>query len=374
MTQPKHVAQSLMTLLVNPLVLDTLDKTKDIEPVAQEAIGFWNYDLFSRSPSSAYNDYGVFKGTDLDLACFLYALVGRNAVINIPRYKSATVRTERADQQLTSAANRHGRLMGVKANKDFWKFNISMIDENVIQEDKVGDWRTFSLTDYDGSWYGGWDIIEFVPTLNENKFITENKLWSGHKIYFTNFIHPNRWTSFFGHHYVISKLVVDRLAEEVKHLNSEMKAMKAAGIEFPEGEGPAEYDGYTYGDAKSVKFESFQAKIYIPEMGLTGEWPSIEHNQANLVATYQKKKRLANLKDALMFMTRATEYAHYTNPDRMPHWIQNVEWEDGFKESSRSRTYWQRLKLFQPEVGKHAVSILKRTYEKSARVSADYQE
>ena len=148
--------------------------------------------------------------------------------------------------------------------------------------------------------------------------------------------------------------------------------MQAKGIVFPDGLGPASYDGYSYGDAKSVKFESFQAKIYIPEIGLTGTWPSIKYNQKNLIDTYQKRKRLSGYKDGLVFMTRATEYAHYTNPDRMPHWIKNVQWEDGFKESSRSRTAWQRLKLFQPEVGKHAVSILKRTYEKSARVSADY--
>ena len=373
MTAPKHIAQSLMTLLVNPLVLDALDKSKDIIPAAEEAVEFWNYDLFARKPSPAYDQYGVFKGTDLDLACFLYSLVGRNAVINIPRYKAATVRTERADQKLTSTSNRNGRLMGVLANQDFWKFNIRIIDQNVIKEDDVGDWRTFSLTDYDGSWYDGWDRIEFVPTLNENKFITESELWSGHTISFTNFIHPNRWTSFFGHHFVISKLVVERLAEEVRHLNREIKAMQAAGIKFPgEGDRPSSYSDYTYGDAKSVKFDSFQVKIFIPEMGLTGEWPTIKHTQKNLVETYQKRKRLSTLKDGLMFMTRATEYAHSINPDRMPHWIKNVEWENGFRESSRSRTDWQRLKLFQPEVGKHAVSILKRTYEKSARVSADY--
>ena len=133
MTQPKRIANSLKTLLQNPIVLTALDRGVDIETAAGLAVEFWNYDLFSRKPSPAYTDYGVFKGTDLDLACFLYALVGRNAVINIPRYKAATVRTERADQKLTSAANRHGRLLGVKANKDFWKFNISMLDENVIK-------------------------------------------------------------------------------------------------------------------------------------------------------------------------------------------------------------------------------------------------
>jgi len=372
MTEPKKIAQSLMTLLINPMVLDTLDRTKDIEPIAILATSFWNYDLLSRKPSPAYNEFGVFKGTDLDLACFLYALVGRNAVINLPRYKTATRVKTRDDEVLSSKENRHGKLIGVKGNQKFFKFNITIIDENVIGEDKVGAFRTFSLTSYDGDWYDGWDRIEFVPTLNENKFITENRLWTGNTIYFNNFIHPNRWTSFFGQYYVISKLVVDRLTEEIKFLNSQIKAMKEAGIRFPEGEGPKEYDGYTYGKTKSVKFPSFEAKIFIPDLGLKGEYPKIEHNQENLISTYRKVKRLSNLKSSLMFMTRATEFAHYKNPDRMPAWIENTTWEDGFVEPGK-RTKWQRLKLFQPEPGKHAVSILKRVTEKSAQVNEDFQ-
>jgi len=370
-SKPKHIAQSLMTLLINPMVLDALDRTKDIEDTGNAAMAFWNYDLMSRKPSSAYDDYGVFKGTDLDLACFLYALVGRNAVINLPRYKAGTKATVREDQKLTSKANRHGKLIGVQGNQNFFKFNITIIDENVVGENSVGDFRTFSLTGHDGNWYDGWDRIEFVPTINENKFITESKLWTGNTVYFKNFIHPNRWTSFFGHHYVISKLVIGRLAEEIKHLNAEVKAMLAEKIEFPEGEGPAKYDGYSYGDSKSMKFDSFEAKIFIPELGLKGEYPEIKHDQENLVATYQKRKRLARVKDSLMFMARATEYAHYLNPTNMPAWIQNETWEDGFVEPGK-RTTWQRLKLFQPEIGKHAVSILKRTTQKSAQVSVDF--
>jgi len=371
MSKPKHIAQSLMTLLINPMVLDTLDRTKNIEESAAAAVSFWNYDLMSRKPSPAYDDYGVFKGTDLDLACFLYALVGRNAVINLPRYKAGTRVTTREDQKLTSKSNRHGKLVGVKGNQNFFKFNVTIIDENVIGENSVGDFRTFSLTGHDGDWYDGWDRIEFVPTINENKFITESKLWTGNTVYFKNFIHPNRWTSFFGHHFVISKLVVARLAEEIKHLNAQVKIMLAAGIKFPGDKGPDSYTAYGYGDTKSVKFDSFEAKIFIPELGLQGEYPKIEQNQENLVATYQKRKRLANMKDSLMFMTRATEYAHYLNPDRMPAWIQNEAWEDGFVEPGK-RTTWQRLKLFQPEIGKHAVSILKRVTEKSAQVSVDF--
>ena len=266
MTQPKKIASSLKTILEGPLVLGILDRSSDIDTIAPLTKGFWDYDLFNRRPSPAYDEYGVFQGTDLDLACFLYALSGRGAVINIPYYKAATQKRMREDQQLSSKRNRNGTLLGVKGNEKFFKFNITIMDQNVIGADKVGDFRTFSLTDYDGKWYDGWNKIEFVPTINENKFVTENKLWKGHTIIFKNFIHPNRWTSFFGLYYVISKLMIERLTEEVKYLNAEVKAMVNEGIRFPSEGGPASHDYGTPGETKSVSFEVFEAKIHIPEI------------------------------------------------------------------------------------------------------------
>lgn len=371
MTESKHISQSLATLLVNPMVLDALDRTKDIEPIATIAKEFWNYDLFSRKPSPAYDDYGVFKGTDLDLACFLYALAGRGAVIKIPYYKSGSVKTERTDQQRVSA-EANGAITGVIGNQSFFKFSVQILDQNVIGEDKAGFFRTYNLTDHEGNWSDQWRHINFMPTMNENKFITENKLWSGNQIVFKNFAHPNRWTSFFGHYYVISKIIMDRLAEEIKHLNSQIKVLLSEGVQYPDGEGPDTKPAgtYSYGDAKSVTFKSFQAKIFVPEMDLKGVFPAIKKDVASLVATYEKTKRLKNLKQFLTFMTRATELAHYNAPERMPHWIKNVEWEQGFREPGK-RTDWERLKLFQPAPGLHAVSILKRTVDKAARVSAD---
>jgi hypothetical protein len=371
MTTPKYVAKTLRELLDNQLVLDALDRTKDVVPIGQTAVDFWNYDLFTRSPSPAYTEAGMFMGTDLDLAVFLYDLANRDAVISLPRYKAATRSTKREDQDVVSAANRHGKMIGLVANQDFFKFSVRIIDENVVGEDTVGDFRTFSLTDYDGGWYEGWDRINFVPTRKENRFITENKLWTGNVIHFKNFIHPNRWTSFFGQYYVMSKIVVERLTEEMRFLNAQMKAIKAEGIDFPEGEGPGPYRPTTYGESKSVKFDSFQAKIHIPEMGLKGEYVNLEKTQQSLVDAYNKKKQLNKMREKLTFMVRATEYAHYKNPDQIPSWFHGVKWEDGFIEPGM-RTPWQRMKLFQPEVGKHSVSILKRTYSKSAQVSVDY--
>jgi len=369
MTEPKYVATTLKTMMESPMVKGILNRDFDISTLIDEALGWWNYDLFARKPSPAYNDYGVFTGTDLDLACFMYALAGRGAVINIPTYKAATQTKIREDQQLKSKYNRNGELIGVVSNKEFFSFSIKVMDQNVIGEDKVGDFRTFSLTGKDGTWYDGWQTIQFEPTLKENRFITENQLWSGNRIVFKNFIHPNRWTSFFGHHYAISKMLIERLEDEAKFLNSEMKRLQAAGISFPESADQPESHDYSYGDTVSKTFVAFEAMVYIPESNIEGAYIPLATTQAALITAYTKRKRLMNAVAKLRFMTRASEYAHYINQDRMPAWFKNVKWEEDFTIPGK-RIKWQRLKLFQPKVGEHSVSILKRTFTKKARVAA----
>ncbi len=372
MTTSKKISKSIKELLKNPLVLDALDRSSDISTAAISACDFWSYDLLKRKPSSAYDDYGLFQGTDLDLAVFLYSISERGAIINIPRYKSMRQAKIREDQTLTSKENRNGQIIGVQANKDFFSFSINIIDQNIIGEDKVGAFRTFSMTDLNGSWYSGWDTIQFVPTAKENRFITENRLWTGNRIVFTNMIHPNRWTSFFGHHYIISKIMIDRLTEESKHLNAEIKRIQAAGIKFPKSDGPASYPT-SYGDSKSIKVMAFQAKVFIPQPKYVGVYSKAATTQKGLIDAYQTRKNYQRWIKRLRFMIRATEFAHSQVPNNMPAWIKGVKWEDDFKESSKSRTRWQRLPLFQDKVGEHSISLLRRWYEKSAKVAIDYQ-
>lgn len=371
MTAPKKISMALATLLDDPIVKIILDRSADITPAISEVQSWWGYDLTSRRPSPAYDEYGIFKGTDLDLACFLFSLTGRGAVINIPTYKGHSQKKARKDQVVTSQYNRHGKLINVGANKDFFSFNISIIDENVVGEDTVGDFRTFSLTDRDGSWYDGWREIQFVPTLKENRFITENELWSGNKIFFKNFIHPNRWISVFGKHYIVTKMLIDRLDEEAKALNTDVKRIKATGIDFPEGEGP-ESKEFDYGATKSVKRAAHEMRVFIPSANFTGKYSPSPETVEGLVNAYNvRKSYVYTIIPKLRFMTRASEYAHFQNPDRFPAWFKNIAWEDNFKIPPRGRTPYQRLKLFQAAVGEHSVSLLKRTFEKADRVAAD---
>jgi hypothetical protein len=186
-------------------------------------------------------------------------------------------------------------------------------------------------------------------------------------------IHPLRWTSFFGQYYIISKIMMDRLEEEAKWLNEQIKLLQAEGFKFPFGEGVQSHEYSEKGAVKNIKVPSFEAKVYIPEMGLKGEYPSYEHNAKTLLEFYEKRKDLQAAAKKLRCMTRATEFAHYKAQDRFPAWMDNVKWEDGFREPGK-RTDWRRLKLFQPEPGKFSVSLLTREVEKSTQVSADYNE
>jgi hypothetical protein len=369
MTLPKRISASVTNILENPIVMIILDRNAVIEEVIETVQGWWGYDLMNRRPSPAYDEYGVFQGTDLDLACFMYALSERGAVINIPYYKSHSKTKIREDQELISKSNRNGKLIGVGGNKDFFNFNITIIDQNVVCEDKVGEARTFSLTDKDGSWYEGWNRIEFTPTIKENRFLTENKLWSGNRVVFKNCIHPNRWTSVFGQHYIITRLLMDRLKDESKFLFQEMKRLQAAGIEYPDGEGPAPFVETKYGDTISKAFPAFEMKVFIPQSKFVGEYEKYSDSPAALVDAYNRRKMFTyKIIPKLRFMTRASEFAHWKAMDRFPAWIKGAKWEDGFK-IPRGRTTFQRLKLFQDSVGELSVSLLRREFTKKAQVS-----
>lgn len=366
MTQPKHVAQSIKDLVENPIVKTIQDRTKDVRTIFNEVQSFWGYDLFSRKPGPAYVD-GVFVGTDLDLACFLYSLKDRGAVINIPWYEKFRQTKLKEGQVLTSKNNRHGKVVGVVANQYNFTFSVRIIDSNVMTSEGIGDFRNFAVTGFDGNWYDGWSTINFIPSAQENKFVTENKLWSGNKIVFKNFVHPNRWTSFFGQYYLITKLLIDRLVEERALLNSEKKRMLEEGVCYPPST-PTSPSSYTTDSdkGKQIKVKSFEVELDFPEA--TGEYKKYETNQKNLILVSDLWKEYGKVIKDLRFMTRATELAHFNNPDRFPSWLQNVKWESGYKLKGK-RNEWNRLVLFQPEVGKKAVAIRKREYERSERVS-----
>lgn len=370
--EKKVVAKTLTSILENPIMEIIRDKESDIEQVFDKVISWWRYDLESRKPGPAYIDEN-FVGTDLDLACFLFELCERNAVINIPKYKSMRAKTIKEGEAVVSSENRHGQITGLIANKDVFSFSVRIKDMNVVTSEGVGESRNFSITDLDGDWHEGFMNLGFIPTAKENKFLFENKLVFDNKIDFTNFVHPNRWSSLFGQYYIMTKQLIKRLKEESSYYFQEIKKMKDEGITYPPKDAPAEWPHSEKIPGKKIKVKSFEADLDIPDNDT--KFVTYEHNQETLLELTKRRNYYTyTLVPKLNFAVRTVEYAyHKFGKNRIPSWIKNAEWQENWVVPGK-RTKWDRVILFQPEVGKIGVSIKKRLFESTQEVSEKYDD
>lgn len=374
----KSVAKTLVGILDDPRVKKIQDLSQSVDDLAKKMISDWSMDLYTRKPGPAYDEDGVFVGTDLDLACFMLALAERNAVIVLPKYKARRQAQKTEGEIIVSKDNRHGRIMGLSANKETFSFSVRIEDMNVITQNgtKVGAPRNFMLVDLDGSWHKGWESIQFVPSAIENDFLNDHNLWSGASVIFKNFVHPNRWISFYGRPYFVTKALIQRLESESTHLNAEVKRLLKAGIDFPESREKKEWPKKTnVGDAEKKRVSAFEVEIDLPEP--SGKFAEVEATpQALSIAADRRKELVYSTIQKLRFMARATELAffkHGRNGDaaeKMPAWIQNAKWERVFK-LPKKRKEWNRLILTQPGVGEFGIAIRYRIWEKTETVAAE---
>ncbi|MDO8640246.1 MAG: hypothetical protein Q7R33_01770 [Nitrosarchaeum sp.] len=376
----KKVASTLLNVAETDAMQTILNLGQPIQPVIDETLAHWSYDLDNRKPGPAYTDDGVFVGTDLDLACFLYALADRQAVINLPQYKGRRAKQVTEGEIVVSDKNRHGKILGVLANKENMSFSIRIMDMNVMTTDEVGNFRNFMIVDLDGKWYDGWQTIQFVPDAKENDFMTKNKLWSGNTVVFKNFIHPNRWISFFGQHYFTTKALLNRLDIEAAHWRNLAKELRSQGVIIGGGNGEKKEwpKKTTVGDSKSIKVPAIEVEIEHP--AFLGSLPTID-NFKNVLTNKPITSKSEILKAAedrareitytlipkLRFATRATEYAfnfHGDDGNKMPAWIENTPWDRNYVVKG-ARKIWNRL------VFARDLAIRYRKYQISEIVSAE---
>lgn len=379
----KEVANTLTSVLDNPLMREILNRADDMRQVIEKVSQFWGMDLYTRKPGPAYRD-GVFVGTDLDLACFLYALVDRRAVIKIPTYETLRAKTHTEGQALSSRHNRHGQILSLVSNMETFVFSVKIKDMNVMTTDAVGDYRNFALTDFDGSWYDGWRVMEFLPTAAENKFITENELWSGNKIVFKHFVHPNRWTSFYGQYYLITKALIARLKDEQPAIKAVIQDMEKNGVTRASAQRRLDEQRRTdlprktmkVEEGKKVKVNAFEVELDLPEPNGSYRGPEL-YNTESLLLLDEKLEVYRRAVTNLQFMTRATELAFVNHApqgnERLPGWIKDTEWTRDYVQPGK-RKKWDRLVLFQPRVGQLGVALRKRIWEKTEEVSESYAD
>lgn len=398
---PKCVASTLKVLLDHPIMQVVQDQSRPVRDTVKQVESWWTYDLYSRNPGPAVTEDGEFQGTDLDLACFLYALAQRGAVINLPVYEGRRAAQRREGERVVSKDNRHGGITGLTANKECFSFGIRITDFNVVQRDPrtgketVGAPRNFMLVDVTGKWHDGWDRIEFSPTAKENDFLNDKRLWTGNSVVFKNFVHPNRWISLYGQYYFLTKALIERLENEAKFCYTEISRIQAAGIAYPPSEAPAEWPKTTQvGADKPIKVSALEVELDLPAP--SGNFQSYPVTQDGLVAATKWRKELVyGVMPRLRFATRSVELAFFRHGflsttgvtpsptavdaskcggecivEKMPPWISDAKWERNYTPSGK-RAKWNRLILFQPAPGELGVALRYRVWEKTERVAAD---
>lgn len=381
----KQVARTLAEIHEDEVLLRIRDRSQDVSKDVLWLLAQWELDLYSRKPGPALTDDGRLQVTDLDLATFLFALVQRSAVINLPRYTGRRPKQQRAGEHVVSASNRHGKVTGLSANDGVFSFSVRVQDADVVTTDGVGAPRNFMVVDLDGKFYDGWDRIEFLPTARENDFLNRHELWTGNVVYFKNFVAPQRWVSFFGRYYFLTKALIERLQDRAHFLHEELKRLKSkidadprlaqrAGARLEDEPGP---ESKVVGKSKTVDVDAFQAAVRFG--GLTGVYEALsETDPAAWARALEERRALTyGIVPRLRFAARSVELAFWNQhkdvcfPEaaRFPAWVQGASWDTDYVEEGK-RTKWFRLVLGQSAVGALGTSILWRVWKKRETVAA----
>lgn len=351
-----------------------LDRTSDVRAVCDRIAATWRYDLTTRKVGGAYeDDDGVYR-TDLDLACYMAAIAEHRGTIVLPEYRTRRAATKTAGEVIISKDNRHGRVIGLTSNADVFSFNVLIEDANVMTADSVGKPRNFMLQDLDGTWHDGWKVIRVMPSTPEEKRLFEG---TNGQVSFKYFVHPNRWTSFYGRAYLLAKVAEKRLEDQDRFLKSEAKRIRDALNIVPEP-----WPKTTkVGDETSVKVEAFNAEV--DGVVFTGDFEGYPTDQPGLSEISNLRHRVGELLRTLRFHIRATEFAFYSQSFKpsvgdsplawlagggfeleQPSWAR-TRWNCGYKESAKARNHWARREC---EAG---LSIRFRVWEKTEKVAAE---
>jgi hypothetical protein len=307
-----------------PIVRSTMNREVEVMTrVLPRLMREFTSDLTKRRP----------KPGDLDLLTFLVAIAGRGTVIVIPEYH-ATRPTVRKAGELVLPANRHGKITAIVANAKTFRFSIRIEDANVMTTDKIGAPRTFTLTDFNGQIASNWDCMQLLPTASENRFLVSHGLVQADgRVPFTRTVHPNRWTSMFGRSYILGKILLDRLSDEIKHRMPERERRDLLD----------EVADETDGDYRSVREAGKKIKVQSLEVKVVHDVFLGEYRPTTDVGV--RLSTLRSARERLQVATRAVELAYYGAMKRADGWptTNGLTWH-AFK-PPKARTTWQYMSL-----------------------------
>lgn len=307
----KDVADSIANIPKGRLTKTILDRSKNIDLVINSIIGLWRTTV--RERSTRYTD----------LATLLFALAEGECVVNIPEYDRIVTKSETTDT-IISTTNRHGKLLSIGSNKKFFSFYITMIDVNVISDDKIGAYRRFSLTDYAGNWRPGFSELQIIKPTGDWDNQLQDLFNSGLKT-FKYFVRPQRSQSLFGRSYILTKALIARIQDEIKYINGAIDKTITPKDDTI-------VDTVLKEETDSLSAEYFTVDLLMPDF--IGSYPKVD-DQKHLRKYLQYLQY--NALPFLQFITRTVEFAYSKyGKGHIPEWVKGTEWSQDSKSTTKS--------------------------------------
>jgi hypothetical protein len=270
------------------------DRTADPTEAVQRVLASFAADAMGRNPD--VDDDGE---TAMDFVSFMMVLLQSDAVINLPTYRRRRVATVNPDEIVVSAANRHGRVLGLTSNQHVWSMGVNINDANVMTATTVGASRTFLFQDITGEWYDEWSGIDFRTDNFPEKLRTA---FAASEIKFTEMVSRNRGAGVYGRRFILAKAAITRLADRDKFLKAEAKRL-APPVDPMAPKAP--WSGSKkVGTGEKVKVWAFNCFV---DTSLTGDYTPM----GSLEEVQRERHRLRQNIQTLRFCTRATEFGFW---------------------------------------------------------------
>ncbi len=329
-----YIAQTVQSVAngTHPLLSVILDRSECVDMAfIKRVMSLGQFSWHGRRPMASIDKDGNERTTDLDLLSVLVELQRRRARIELPGYDNQLPWKVTANEQHVGT-KRYGPIVQLISHQEHLSFSVRIFDESIVRTEgdvTRGAERSYMMVNHDGEWHAGWKGLTWEHTVDEQRFFDKRHILpQDGQLRFKYYVHPNRRQSFFAQAYLLMKLLLRKLNEEIDFYADQLRRLRQAGVTVPEDCKAKERPILARGDTRN----EFRRRFWVHLQGLdfVGNFPLVTQDEAGYRQAFRRHKELLEeLRPTLQFMVRADEVAFYLYGYKQgftPWWIEGPEW------------------------------------------------
>ena len=327
-----HTAKTINAVATaeHPLVQHVLDRRFPLDSSLVGAIlSLTQFTWHGRRPKPSVTSAGARK-TNLDLLSLLVELYRRQARVTLQGYKNKLPWKMCQSEQHVGGSARFGKITGLISHKEHMSFSVRIHDESVraIEDESValGKPRTYMIADYNGHWHNGWSAFDWDKTEDEISYLERRQLMVEGEVSFEDYLHLNRRQSVYGAPYLLLKLLLQRIEDELKFCREERDRLEHLGFCKPCSVAKVLQ---AVGPSRSVELKTFVMEVKGPKFaGQYQSYSDTEYGYDGVLCTIDFLENV--LRPSAQFVARADEVAfcRFGLPNSfVASWVKGTSWK-----------------------------------------------